>query len=342
MHTYTDALLVEMTSAAERAKGMQVESVFFGGGTPSLLPLADTARLLDAVGHLFSLSSCAEITLEANPASASGEKLSSLAKLGFNRLSIGMQSGIDRELKALGRVHDAKAAALFVEQARTAGFSNINLDLMYGIPGQTVASFAETLDKALSLSPEQLSVYSLIVEPGTPFYEQRDRLALPDEDEELLMYQMLLRQLREQGFSRYEISNFAKDGFVCHHNMRYWHSEEYLGFGLGAASFFDGVRYMNGTDLAAYLEDPTSQIVERQVLSPADEAYEYIMLRLRLSEGICLAEYRALFGEDLEATHQKDIARFMTLGWMKIKDGRMYLTDEGMEVSNSILLAFLP
>lgn len=341
MHRYTDALLREMAFYAERAKEREVDTVFFGGGTPTLLPLADTEKILEAAHRLFSLDPGAEITMEANPASADGAKLAALRRLGINRLSIGMQSAHDTELKALGRVHTAKEAEIFFESARAAGFGNVNLDVMYGIPKQTPESFLATLEKVFSLGPEHISVYGLMLEEGTPFYKDKS-LALPQEESEMEMYRLLLSSMQRAGYGRYEISNYAKTGFACRHNLRYWHGEEYLGFGPAAASFFDGVRYKNGRDLDAYLQSPTEVIAEREVLSEQDSAYEYIMLRLRLAEGIEEDAYFARFGVRFFEKYQRQIADFTGMGLLKRENGRISLTSAGMELSNTVLLAFLP
>lgn len=341
MHRYRDAVLREMAFYAERARGKEVDTVFFGGGTPTLFPLADIERVLAAISRLFSLAPDAEISMEANPASADGAKLASLRRIGINRLSIGLQSACDEELAALGRVHTAAEGEAFYVAARGAGFDNINLDIMYGIPHQTLATFSATLEKVFSLAPEHLSVYGLMLEEGTPFFKDKT-LVLPGEDSEMEMYHLLLAGMKKAGYERYEISNYAKPGFACRHNLNYWYSGEYLGFGTAAASFFAGERYTNGRDFSAYCADPLHAVSERTVLSEQERAYEYIMLRFRLSDGIDEDAYFSRFGINLAGKYRAQIENFCSKGLMKRENGRLFLTDEGMELSNAILIEFLP
>lgn len=342
MASYVAALRKEMAHYAPLVKDKRVDTLFFGGGTPTLLPLSLMQELFSDIYRLFSVDKDAEITVEANPASADREKLAGLCALGVNRLSIGVQSLSDGELALLGRVHSAKDALDFYADARAVGFSSINLDLMYAIPSQTAESFKETLQTALSLAPEHLSVYSLIVEEGTPFYEKGASLSLPDEEEEEAMRLLLLRETDNAGYERYEISNFAKNGYACRHNLHYWRNEEYLGFGLAAYSYFGGVRYGNGRDMQAYLQAPTGVVSEREVLSAEDKAYEYVMTRLRLREGFSLAEYRCRFGVDFMEQNGAQASEYLAADLMKNENGRIFLTDKGMNLSNSILVSFLP
>ncbi len=342
MASYVAALRKEMAHYAPLLKGKRVDTLFFGGGTPTLLPLSQAEALFSDIYRLFSVDKDAEITVEANPASADKEKLAGLRELGVNRLSIGVQSFSDAELALLGRVHSAKDALAFYSDARAVGFSSINLDLMYAIPSQTAESFEKTLATALSLSPEHLSVYSLILEEGTPFYEKGASLSLPDEDEEEKMRLLLLKETAAAGYERYEISNFAKSGQACRHNLHYWRNEEYLGFGLAAYSYFDGVRYGNGRDMKAYLQAPLHAVVEREALSLSDKAYEHVMTHLRLREGFSLREYETLFGVDFLDMHTERVAEYLAADLMKNENGRIFLTDKGMNLSNSILVSFLP
>ena len=342
MTAYTDALLQEMTFYAERARGRTVDTVFFGGGTPTLLPSFLFERVWEALHSLYSVSKDAEITVEANPASASEEKLLLLRSFGVNRLSIGAQSFADEELRALGRVHSANEAKTFYQAARRAGFSNINLDLMYGIPHQTPSSFAKSMEQAISLAPEHLSVYSLMLEEGTPFYQMQQSLSLPDEDAETEMTELLLSKMKAAGYERYEISNYAKPSFASRHNLRYWRNEEYLGFGVSAYSYFDGVRYGNHRDFSLYCQSPLDCVVEREELTQEDKAYEYVMTRFRLKEGVSLAEYQALFGVSFEERYRIEISRFAALGLLERENNRIFLNDKGMALSNTVLVDFMP
>ena len=341
MAEYTEALLQEVRHHAQAAKDRRVDTVFFGGGTPTLLPLPLFERIFETLHSLYSIEKDAEITLEANPASISKEKLASLRSMGFNRLSMGAQSFQNEELLRLGRAHTAEEAAAFYQDVRDGGFSNVNIDLMYAIPSQTAESFEKSLSTAIALAPEHLSVYSLIVEDGTPFYQKRDSLDLPSEEEEEKMRCLLLKKTRAAGYERYEISNFAKSGYACRHNLHYWRNEEYLGFGLAAYSYFGGDRYGNGRNMQEYLQAPTGAVAEKETLSVQDAAYEYVMTHLRLSEGFSLAEYKAAFGIDFLALHALRLQEYKALGLLKTENGRIFLTDEGMNLSNSILVSFM-
>ena len=342
MRAYTDALISEMTSYRDAAKDTVFDTLFFGGGTPSLLPLACVSRVLDAAVRLFRVERDAEITLEANPATADAEKLSALRALGINRLSVGVQSLSDDELLYLGRLHTGKEALSFLTDARKAGFDNVNVDLMYGIPAQTLASAQKTLRGILSFAPEHISAYSLMLEEGTPLFRQKDALPLPTEEEEERIDATVFSMLSDFGYRRYEISNYAKAGKECRHNLHYWHSDEYLGFGVAAYSYFGGVRYGNGASLVEYLQAPAEAITEREAVDEAALAYEWIMLRLRLSEGISLTEYNTRFGINLKVRHQESLARFVSQGFMQEENGRIFLTGKGRRVSNQILVALMP
>ncbi|MBR5043767.1 MAG: radical SAM family heme chaperone HemW, partial [Clostridia bacterium] len=272
-------------------------SVFFGGGTPSLLDARQFDALLSAVSKRHPIAPDAEITFEMNPATADREKLNSLRSLGFNRVSIGCQSLSDEELSALGRAHTAEGFFRAYEDALAAGFTNINIDLMYGIPRQTEDSFAKTLETVASLSPTHVSAYGLIVEEGTPFYRRRDSLGLPGDDVEADLYAMASRTLRSAGYAHYEISNYARPGgYECRHNLLYWRQGEYAAYGLSASSHIGGVRETNTRDLLAYLSDPANAVAEKTVIEGGDAEYEYIMLALRLTEGIGETDFGLRFG----------------------------------------------
>ena len=338
---YTRALITEMEGYAERAKGTVFDTLFFGGGTPTLLSEKDTWRILDAAHRLFSIETGAEVTAEANPATATKEKLTALRKMGVNRISIGVQSFSPDELAALGRIHTARDAVDFYETALSSGFSNINIDLMYGIPGQTADSWRATLDEALRLSPTHISAYSLILEEGTPLAEKKESLPLPTEEEEDAFDLTLKETLAANGYFHYEISNYAKKGYECRHNLHYWHSDAYLGFGVSAYSCFGGERYGNGRDLSAYLSAPLGQTADREKISDEALAYEWLMLRLRLAEGLPLERYRETFGYRFEERHAPLIEKYVGLGLMRRTLTHLCLTERGMRLSNAILVDFL-
>ena len=337
---YTRALCNEILKKAKTVKNRRVDTVFFGGGTPSLLSCEQLSSIFSLLRENYEIDENAEITLELNPATADKEKLLCLFSLGVNRLSIGMQSSSDRELCALGRIHTAEDFISTYRAARDVGFSNINADVMYGIPHQTKQSFSHTLDTLIECGCEHISAYGLKIEEGTPFYSMRDRLSLPDEDEEFEMYLLAAEKLTNAGYSHYEISNYAKNGYQSRHNLRYWRAEEYLGFGVAAYSYIDGERYGNERDIEKYKEK--NGICEKTDTERInDRESEYIMLRLRLREGISDVGFLSEFGVLFSEKYKKQLEKFLPTEYMEIKDGRYFLTDRGMYVSNSILLEFI-
>ena len=338
---YAQAMITEMAAYSERAKDVVFDTLFFGGGTPTLLGEKDTFAILSAAHRYFSVSRDAEITIESNPATADEKKLSYLREMGINRLSIGVQSLSDAELSALGRVHTADEALRFYETAVRVGFSNINIDLMYGIPHQTEESARETLARVLALAPTHVSAYSLILEEGTPLFNRRDGLPIPTEEGEEALHTLVREMLTEAGYTHYEISNYAKDGYACRHNLHYWHSEPYLGFGVSAYSFFEGARYGNGHDLTSYLTSPLGQVTDRERVDAEALSYEWVMLRLRLAEGLPLDDYENTFGVRFEKKYAPLIEKYEKVGLMQVSDGRLWLTEQGMRLSNAILVDFL-
>lgn len=338
---YVEALISEIEASADDFHAYTVDTVFFGGGTPTLLS-ADAWRLLtDAVRRHFSVSSDAEWTAEANPATADKEKLDVMRKCGINRLSIGMQSANDRELAALGRAHRHADLLRTVKEAREVGFKNINLDLMLGIPLQTKESFAASLAEAMALDPTHLSVYSLQIEEGTPFFEKRHTLPLPSEEEESAMVEHLLEKTAKSGFMRYEISNYAREGYACRHNLRYWRMQDYLGFGIAAHSLIGNRRFYNGEDIEAYLASPTGVRCEEELLTPAEREYETVMLGLRLGEGIDERDFRARFGYGFCEKYGERLSSFIKAGLVACTEEKTALTARGMALSNTILAEIL-
>ncbi len=330
---YLSAMLRQIEAAPQDDR--LVDSIFFGGGTPSLLSEGAFTALFSALRKKYHIAENAEITVEANPGTVTKEKLSALRALGVNRISMGLQSSQDRELAILGRIHTYKEFLESYWSVRECGIENVNIDLMYAIPTQTVQSFEETLSRVIRLSPSHISAYSLIVEENTPFGKARDTLALPTEEEETEMYASACRLLSEAGYRHYEISNYAKEGRLCRHNLRYWQGGDYLGFGLAAHSLYRGERLAATEDMTAYLSDPLSVI--RTVRDRTSEAEEYVMLGLRTAFGISLAEYRRRFGRDLLLEKEEQIALYAHLGYLCIEGDRLYLTEQGFYLSNAIL-----
>ena len=340
LDAYVDCLCDELIARAGQAADHTVDTVYFGGGTPTLLSPTHFARLLDTVRAHYRLTDDVEVTVECNPATAAEDKLRALHDMGVNRLSIGAQSSIDGELAALGRIHTWEQTQETYRAARAAGFDNVSLDVMFGIPHQTLDSFSRTLDEILSLSPEHISAYSLIVEPDTPFFEAGDKLILPDEDTVCAMTDLLLSRLGSAGYTRYEISNFAREGRASRHNLHYWNMDDYLGFGPAAHSLMGDTRTGHSRDLAAYLAG--RDITEPEETLDADTARdEYVMLRLRLADGVNKAEFLARFGKKFDAVYGEAAAPFVASGLLIDSPERIAFTDRGFSVSNAVLSEML-
>lgn len=334
---YVDALCKDLERWSPACSLHEVDTVYVGGGTPTLLSSEQLERIMNTVARNYHLADHAEITAECNPATADTELLRSMRRAGWNRLSIGLQSAQAQELKALGRIHSFDDFQRTWEQARAVGFSNLSADVMFGIPRQTEESFADTLEKALACQPEHLSIYSLIVEEGTPFGRRgEERLELPGEDTVRNMYLNMVKKLNAAGVNQYEISNFAKSGYESKHNLKYWNTDEYLGFGLGAYSDFGGERFGNGRDLAAYLRGEDI-IAERENPDKQERLSEYVMLRMRLNEGVSFRALETRFGGAAAEQVRKSFAVYQSGDFLRIDRNHMAFTAEGMLVSNTIL-----
>ena len=347
VHHYISSCMLQMEDLSESCRGYEVDTVYVGGGTPTTLPIKEFERLLSAVERNFKLSKYAEITTEANPATADKKYLKALRKLGVNRLSIGFQSANISELKLLGRIHTVEDFANMYKDARAAGFDNISVDLMYGIPAQSMQSFQSTLEYVCDMNPEHLSLYCLKIEEGTPFHEMRDSLELPGEDAEYDMYMWAVDYLRGRGYDRYEISNFAKEGYYSRHNYKYWNADEYIGIGTAAHSYFGGERYSiikNIYDFIDGIEIPETnmKLIEgSKTLSFRERMSEYVMLRMRLDEGVNAADFETLFGTDFHGFCGKHLDEYVKDGFV-IREGRNYrFSSKGMFVSNYILSTVL-
>lgn len=340
---YFDALIREIRNCGDFSN-YTVVSVFFGGGTPSVFSGEWIASVMDEIKKHFTLKNDAEITIEANPGTVDREKLSYYRKAGINRISFGCQSADDTELKKLGRIHTWAEFLESYKMARDAGFDNINVDLMSALPGQNAASWEHTLEKVTALGPEHISAYSLIIEEGTPFYEMQDQLELPDEDEERLMYERTAQILREYGYEQYEISNYAKTGKACRHNIGYWTGVDYLGLGLGSSSYINGSRFHNTTDMKEYLEvceDPVRMRQEVQKLSEQEKMEEFMILGLRMNAGVTEQEFERRFGLPMEQVYGSVLSKYIGEEFLKRKNGRVFFTRKGISVSNVILADML-
>ena len=347
---YVDALLEEIRGF-EDPEDYEVVTLFFGGGTPSILLGQEIYRIVEALREKFSFRKEAEITLEANPGTVDKEKLSCYKKAGINRLSFGLQSADAEELKKLGRIHTWEKFLESFQLAREAGFSNINVDLMSALPGQTKESWEKTLRQVLALQPEHISAYSLIIEEGTPFYqlyekdvERRDAgeepELLPSEEEERAMYEATGRILKEQGYLHYEISNYAKPGRECRHNLGYWQRRDYLGFGLGASTLLNPVRYKNTEDLEAYLGGDFSK-KEFFVLTKDNQIEETMFLGLRVLEGVSKEKFREQFSCELRVVYRKELEKLEQEGLLEEEGDFVRLTSRGIDLSNPVLAEFL-
>lgn len=368
-NAYVEALLSEIAYYGPKCRGYLVSTVYIGGGTPSWLREEQIERIMETVHRSFSLAKDAEVSIECNPGTVTDRKFATYRRAGINRISIGLQSANDTELKTLGRIHTFDQFLKTYDLARRNGFENINIDLMNSLPGQTVAAFADSLQQVIRLKPEHISAYSLIIEKGTPFYElykfdavkQQAGLptvALPTEEEVCQMTKMTEQQLAEAGYLHYEISNFAKPGYACAHNIGYWKRENYLGMGLGASSMMENIRYTNIAEIYPYLEQTahiregiwendgeglpatnlhaSAERVERRA-----QMEEFMFLGLRMMDGISRDEFYRAFGVAIEAVYAEVFAKLQAEGLLVKRAGRIYLTERGQDVSNYVLSHFL-
>ncbi len=314
-----------------------VDTVFFGGGTPSLLTPTQIGRLLEAVQARFGMTDDCECSMEANPATVTVKSAAGYRAAGINRVSIGVQSMQDRELLLLGRLHTAKEASDTVAMLCRGGICNINIDLMYGIPDQTVASFGDSLAKTVELAPTHISAYALTLEEGTPLYRRQASYRFPDEDAVGDMYDMMTDLLRTKGYMHYEISNFAREGFACRHNLRYWQRRDYAGFGVAAHSCLANKRLANTSSVQEFMQGLQCFYTVEELSQEQADA-EKLMLGLRLAEGVSENFYRAL----CDHTHDAFLHDCIKAGYMTLQEGRLALTDRGMYVSNEILATLVP
>lgn len=374
---YVECLIREIEYYGEwygmSGRNIPVTSIFFGGGTPSILESNQIQSIMDKLKTTYSIEENAEITMECNPGTVTEEKLSGYRVAGINRLSIGLQSANNAELKSIGRIHTYEQFLNSYDMARKCGFKNINVDLMSALPGQTLESYRNTIEKVLDVKPEHISAYSLILEEGTPLYERIEQLeeqkmptGLPDEDTEREMYYMTERMLKDAGYERYEISNYARTGYECKHNTAYWRRDDYLGMGIGAASCIDDVRMKNITDIGAYMdiyekidtrddvlqkdvsernimEDNALDKDETDVLSDEDKMEEFMFLGLRMMRGISKKEFERQFNVKYDMVYGAVTAKLIKEGLIEVSDDNdsLWLTPLGIDVSNMVLSQFI-
>ncbi|MBD5474202.1 MAG: oxygen-independent coproporphyrinogen III oxidase [Lachnospiraceae bacterium] len=343
---YVDRLIREIKGESESYVNYKVKTIFLGGGTPSLLEPAQIAGIMNSIHENYSLEKDCEITIEVNPGTCSKERADAWRNAGINRVSIGLQSLEDMELKALGRIHSADEFYETYEEVVKTGFNNINIDLMTAIPGQTMESCCKTLRAVTTLNPApvHISAYSLIIEEETPFFENTP--VLPDEDTEREMYKITNDILFKSGYQRYEISNYAKPGFECRHNEVYWQRGNYAGFGIGAASLVENVRFTNGRDLKRYLENgPVKE--NRQELSQEEQMEEFMFLGLRMMQGVSEKKFQRLFGRTIDQVYPGIVDKHIKNGllqrffYLLEREERIMLTDRGIDVSNVVMADFL-
>ena len=340
------ALEKEIRSYGDFAGGYRVSTVFVGGGTPSCLEVSQTERIFEAVKDTFEIERMPEISMEMNPGTVTKEKLQAYKNCGINRLSIGLQSVRDSNLRLLGRIHTYEEFLESFRLAREAGFQNINVDLISSLPGQTEEFWREELKTIAELSPEHISVYQLILEEGTTFYEKyaAHPELLPDEETSRAIYQATEEVLGQYGFHQYEISNYAKEGRECRHNLKYWERDDYLGLGLGAASMVRNIRMNNTGDMKTYLEkcgEPKTMRTDVQFLEEPRQIEEFMFLGLRKTRGISKKEFRRVFGRDIELVYEKALKKLFSSGMLLEKKDRLYLSKEGVLLSNAVLSEFL-
>ena len=363
MLRYVDALCQEIKLYAPIVDEYTVRSVFIGGGTPSILDESLITNIMAFIKQTFKLEKDAEVTIEANPGTLRHQKLTGYKLAGINRISIGLQSADDEMLKRLGRLHNYDQFVASYKAARRAGFNNINIDIMSGLPGQTIHSYVETLSKVLEYEPEHISAYSLSIEPGTPFASDESVLNdLPPEMVDRRMYEVTKKLLAAKGYDRYEFSNYARPGYECIHNMVYWTGGEYIGLGLGASSYFQGKRFNNTRNISYYidtLEEISDKFVDndnreilyndttkmiRENITPIyidSRMEEFMFLGLRMTCGVSRSDFEERFKKDIFEVYGPVLNKYIGEGFMEMTDDRIYLTDRGIDVSNVILSDFL-
>ena len=342
---YAKRLMEDIDCMGKKYGDIPVDTIFIGGGTPSVPESQLIVDLMEHVNHAFQISDGAEISMEANPGTVTREKLKEYRRAGIIRISFGLLSANDRELKLLGRIH---TWAEFLESfalARECGFTNLNIDLMSALPGQTCESWKDTLKRVTDLEPEHISAYSLIIEEGTPFGEkygsEEGRKLLPDEDSEREMYHETKRFLRECGYERYEISNYAKPGRECRHNIGYWTGVPYLGLGLGASSYMNGSRFAVSSDMQQYLGEKPGLFQNVEKLTRKDMEEEFFYVGLRMVSGVSLTEFKERFGVSAQEVYPGLMETFVEEKAAEFRGDRFVLTDYGLDVSNYIMAQFL-
>ena len=347
---YVDKLIEEIRVQAKNYSDYQISSIFIGGGTPSVIKAVYISNIMSAIYEAFIVESLAEVTIECNPGTVDIDKLLVYKQSGINRISVGLQSSVDKELQHLGRVHTYADFLYSYEKIRESGYKNVNIDLMSALPWQTLDSWKSTLKKVVMLKPEHISAYSLIIEEGTEFSKiygsPEGRKFLPTEEVEREMYHSTIDILKNYGYERYEISNYAKPGYESKHNIGYWTGEEYLGFGIGASSYVYGRRFHVEKDIKKYLDInmkkdimPLYQNIHE--LSTKEKMEEFMFLGLRLTKGVLVTDFYDRFGMELIDVFEKPIQKNISFGLLKYENLYLRLTDKGLDLSNRVMGDFL-
>ena len=341
--SYVNSLVEEIKTEGSRYNDNYiVDSVFIGGGTPSVLKAEDIARILNALKETYEIDNNAEISIECNPGTVVQGFFDKIKAAGVNRVSIGLQSALDEELKLIGRIHTYEDFLKTYQMAKDAGIDNINIDLIHSLPEQTKEKYLQTLNKVIELKPKHISAYSLIIEDGTPIADMKYNF--PSEDEDIEFYELTERILAEEGYKKYEISNYALEGYECKHNIKYWTLDEYMGFGLGSSSMMimDGkrTRWHNITNLDKYITGDYSH-EDISVIEGREDMAEYMFLGLRMTEGISIDGFLRRYGKSLESIYGDIIAKHTNEGLLKTADDRIMLTKRGIELSNYVMKDFL-
>ena len=346
IEAYFHTLQQEIRNSSEHMRDCVISSIFIGGGTPSLPDAKYTYQLMNACKQYFKIDSKAEITIESNPGTLTYEKLLSYRIIGINRLSMGLQACQDVHLKKLGRIHSAEDFMANYEAAVKAGFKNINADLIFGIPGQTVNDWRETVDRVIRLGLQHISCYSLKIEEETPFYDMLRAGSLQPVDDELdrRMYWYAVDELKKRGYIHYEISNFSLPGYECRHNLVYWEAEEYLGIGAGAHSYLGGKRYNNIYDIEDYINitvnngNPAENV---QLIDRTESMAEYMILGLRLVEGVSIKQFELRYGEDVFGIFGKQIDKLLKKQLLELEGERLRLSPYGLDIANAVFEEFI-
>ena len=343
---YLNYLGEEMKLYKEEIKNREIDRVFVGGGTPSILNENEINILFEKIKENFNIKSNAEITMECNPGTLTLNKLKVMKKSGVNRLSIGLQAVQNHHLKYIGRIHTFEEFEKNYHDAKQMGFDNINIDLMYALPNQSREDWMESLEKVVKLNPTHISAYSLILEENTELFKmyERDEFNLLDENTDIEMYEYTIDYLKSHGYNQYEISNYAKDNFECKHNVLYWKCEEYVGIGASASGYFNGIRYNNICELDNYekmILEGEKPIEWEEKLSIKDEIEESIFLGLRMNEGIQISDFKEKYNFDFEKEYKNEIEKLSKMELIEIDNNLMKLTQKGREISNSVFVEFI-